>query len=76
MATEEGNSRMRRMNYRETREEFIKAFNAQFPGDSINPETSFNEPFLHHPTSGKRGDTEITRWELPNAPSLTDVNST
>ena len=27
-----------------------------------------------HPL-GKRGDTEITRWELPNAVSLTDVNN-
>jgi hypothetical protein len=25
--------------------------------------------------SGKCEDTEITRWELPNAASLTDVNS-
>ena len=36
---------MRRTDYRETREEFIKAFNSQFPSDSINPETSFNKLF-------------------------------
>ena len=45
MATGEGNSRTRRMDYRETREEFIKAFIAQFPHNSINPETSFNKLF-------------------------------
>jgi hypothetical protein len=26
-------------------------------------------------TSGKRGVTEITRWELLNPPSLTDANN-
>ena len=33
------------MDYRETREEFIKAFNSRFSNDSINPETSFDELF-------------------------------
>ena len=44
-ATGEGNSRNRRTDYRETREEFIKVFNSRFPGDSINPDTSFKELF-------------------------------
>ena len=40
---------MRRTNYRETREEFIEAFNTRFPGNSINPETSFNKLFITVP---------------------------
>ena len=44
-ATGEGNSRNRRTDYRETREEFIKAFNSRFLGDSSNPDTSFEELF-------------------------------
>ena len=45
MATGKGSSRNKRTDYRETREEFIEAFNTRFPCDSINPETSFNELF-------------------------------
>ena len=45
MRGEGGNSRMQRTDYRETREEFIEAFNSQFPSDSINPETSFKKLF-------------------------------
>ena len=33
------------MDYRETREKFIEAFNSQFPRDSINQETSFDTLF-------------------------------
>ena len=40
---------MQRMDYRETKEEFIKAFNSRFPSDSINPETSFGELFTVMP---------------------------
>ena len=49
MATGEGNFRTQRTDYRETREEFIKAFNSQFPWDSINPETSFDKLFTVMP---------------------------
>ena len=49
MATGEGNFRNRKMDYRETREEFVEAFNSRFPSDSINPETSFEELFTVMP---------------------------
>ena len=51
MATGEGNSRNRRTDYRETREEFIEAFNSRFPGDSINPDTSFEGLFTVVPNA-------------------------
>ena len=41
--------RNRRTDYRETREEFIKALNSRFPSNSINPETSFDELFTVMP---------------------------
>ena len=67
MATGEGNSRTRRTNYRETREEFIEAFNARFPGDSINPETSFNELFITMPDTLARHNQLGNSTDLENS---------
>ena len=51
MTTGERNSRNGRTGYRETREEFIMAFNSQCPGDSINIDTSFDELFTVMPNA-------------------------
>ena len=53
MAIREGNSRNRRTDYRETREEHIEAFNSRFPSNSINPETSFDNDVRYKCLSAK-----------------------
>ena len=67
MATGEGNSRNRRTDYKETREEFIEAFNCQFPSNSINPETIFEELFTVVPDMSARHNQLGVSTDLRNS---------
>lgn len=75
---EEGSSRRRRLGYWEIQQEFVKAFNSHFPGNSMEPGEKFDELFsvvpsivVRHNQLGNSSESESSSGSnTPNKQSL------